>query len=160
MYDDIDEDNATLLIDDVARVDGIISNVQGRVEDVEEDNVIINSSITTIESDIEGIETSITTIELDIDDLEQANISIVSTLANKVNVSDNPITGFSGNSSTYVLTFTHLNGATTTFDLPAEMAFTDASYSDVTKDLTFELQNGSVVSVPLDNIITGLATTT
>ena len=38
------------------------------------------------------------------------------------------------NTSTYVLTITKYDGTQTTIDLPAEMAFVSASYSDVTQD--------------------------
>jgi len=61
------------------------------------------------------------------------------------------------NTSTYVLTITKYDGTQTTIDLPAEMAFVSASYSDVTEDLTFTLQNGSTVTVPLDDLVSGLA---
>lgn len=49
---------------------------------------------------------------------------------------------------------------TRTVDFPAEMAMVDASYDNDTKDLTFTLQNGNTVTVPLDDIISGLATET
>ena len=59
------------------------------------------------------------------------------------------------NTSTYVLTITKYDGTKTTIDLPAEMAFVSASYDDVTQDLTFTLQNGSTVTVPLDDLVVG-----
>ena len=57
------------------------------------------------------------------------------------------------NTSTYVLTITKYDGTQTTIDLPAEMAFVSASYSDVTQDITFTLQNGTTVAVPLDDLV-------
>lgn len=65
-------------------------------------------------------------------------------------------------SDTYVITLTikNLNGqviATSKVDIPAEMAFVSASYDNTTKDLTFTLQNGDEVAVPLDDIVSGLA---
>lgn len=63
---------------------------------------------------------------------------------------------------TYVITITNysLSGEVLnryTIDLPAEMAFVSASYDNTTKDLTFTLQNGDEVAVPLDDIVSGLA---
>lgn len=63
---------------------------------------------------------------------------------------------------TYVITITNysLTGEVLnryTVDIPAEMAFVSASYDNTTKDLTFTLQNGNEVVVPLDDIVSGLA---
>lgn len=84
--------------------------------------------------------------------------------ANNVLIKNNVV----GNSAmtidqdTYVITITNtnLNGqvlSTYSVDIPAEMAMVNASYDNTTKDLTFTLQNGNTVVVPLDDIISGLA---
>lgn len=44
-------------------------------------------------------------------------------------------------------------------DLPIESLVTNVSYNDTNNDLVITLQNGNKLSVPLDNIISGLATT-
>ena len=41
-------------------------------------------------------------------------------------------------------------------DLPIESAIVNATYDNTTKDLTFTLQNGSTIVVPLDAIVGGL----
>ena len=81
------------------------------------------------------------TAEDDIDDLEEANM--VKTVAY--------------NTSSHVLTLTYFDGTTSTIDLPLESAIVSASYDNDTKDITFTLQSGSTLVVPLDDIISGLA---
>ena len=45
-------------------------------------------------------------------------------------------------------------------DLPVESMIVNASYDNTTKDLTFTLQNGNTIVVPLDDIVSGLASQT
>lgn len=66
-------------------------------------------------------------------------------------------------SDTYVITLTikNLNGqviATSSVDIPAEMAFVSGRYDAEDRDLIFTLQNGNEVAVPVDDIFVGLAT--
>lgn len=80
----------------------------------------------------------------------------VAGLANAIALSYNATTG--------VVTATLKHGNTTvdtaTLDLPLESTIVSASYDNATKDLTFTLQTGSTITVPLDDIISGLATET
>lgn len=41
-------------------------------------------------------------------------------------------------------------------DFPVESAIVNASYDNTTKDLTFTLQNGATIVVPIDDIVSGL----
>ena len=72
----------------------------------------------------------------------------------------NMIKSFSYNTTTHVITFTHYDGTTTSLDLPLESAIVSASYDDVTQDITFVLQSGSTLVVPLDDLVSGLASET
>lgn len=61
---------------------------------------------------------------------------------------------------THVITFTFYDNTTQSLDLPLESAIIGASYDNVTKDITFTLQNGSTLVVPLDDLVSGLASET
>lgn len=60
---------------------------------------------------------------------------------------------------TFKFTITYRDGTTQVIDLPLEQMIVDVTYDDVTKDLTFELNNGNTLVVPLDDIIDGLVKT-
>ncbi|CAN8140324.1 hypothetical protein THIOSC13_1830001 [uncultured Thiomicrorhabdus sp.] len=64
------------------------------------------------------------------------------------------------NATTYVLTITYWDNTTDTIDLPTESSIVGISYDNTTKDLTFTLRSGATTAVPLDAIITGLASET
>jgi hypothetical protein len=64
------------------------------------------------------------------------------------------------NSATYVVTITYWDDSTDTIDLPTESSIVNISYDNATKDLAFTLRSGATTNVPLDDIITGLATET
>ncbi len=49
MYVEPNEDLAEILIDDVARVDGIVSDIQTKVNEIKDDNLNINQDITSLE---------------------------------------------------------------------------------------------------------------
>lgn len=71
----------------------------------------------------------------------------------------NPIVSATINTSNYVLTLKHLDNTNTLIDLPLEQMVVDVEYDNSTKDLIFTLNNGTVTNVPLDDIVSGLATT-
>lgn len=60
---------------------------------------------------------------------------------------------------TFKFTITYRDGTTQVIDLPLEQMIVDVTYDDVTKDLTFELNNGNTLVVPLDDIVSGLIST-
>lgn len=60
---------------------------------------------------------------------------------------------------TFKQTITYRDGTTQVIDLPLEQMIVDVTYDNVTKDLTFELNNGNTLVVPLDDIISGLVAT-
>lgn len=93
-------------------------------------------------------------------DTFETKADATSKLAIKVDKTSNPIVDFAYNPSTHVVTFTFLDGSTDTFDLPLESAIVSASYDSVTKDITFVLQSGSTLVVPLDDLVSGLASET
>ena len=72
----------------------------------------------------------------------------------------NMIKSYTYNPTTHVITFTHYDGSTTSMDLPLESAIVSASYDDVTQDITFVLQSGATLVVPLDDLVSGLASET
>lgn len=69
------------------------------------------------------------------------------------------------NNATFVLTMTlkDVNGntlSTQTVDFPIESMVVGISYNEATKTLIFQLQSGSTIEVPIDDIVDGLATQT
>lgn len=69
------------------------------------------------------------------------------------------------NNATFVLTMTlkDINGntlSTQTVDFPIESMVVGISYNEATKTLIFQLQSGSTIEVPIDDIVDGLATQT
>lgn len=67
------------------------------------------------------------------------------------------------NNQTYVLTLELLDASgavmsVATIDLPLESSITNIAYDDASKDIIFTLRNGSTTRVPLDDIVSGLAT--
>lgn len=60
---------------------------------------------------------------------------------------------------TFKFTITYRDGTTQVIDLPLEQMIVDVTYDNTTKDLTFELNNGNTLVVPLDDIIDGLVKT-
>lgn len=90
------------------------------------------------------VEGKVSTLETEVQALEDANM----------------IKSYTYNPSTHVLTFTYFDNSTTSFDLPLESAIVDASYDNVTKDITFTLQSGATLVVPLDDLVSGLASET
>ena len=70
------------------------------------------------------------------------------------------IKSYTYNPTTHVITFTYYDNTTTSFDLPLESAIVSASYDDTTQDITFVLQSGATLVVPLDDLVSGLASET
>lgn len=69
------------------------------------------------------------------------------------------------NNATFVLTMTlkDIDGntlSTQTVDFPIESMVVGISYNEATKTLIFQLQSGSTIEVPIDDIVDGLATQT
>ena len=67
------------------------------------------------------------------------------------------------NPTTYIMTFTLKdNGGNTistqTIDLPLETMVVDGSYDSETESLVLELKNGSTISIPISDLISGLIT--
>ena len=61
---------------------------------------------------------------------------------------------------THKITFTFYDNTTQLLDLPLESTIVGASYDNATKDITFTLQNNSTLIVPLDDLVSGLASET
>ena len=84
-----------------------------------------------------------------------ANYSLITETGNKITLSID--------STTYELTAklydknNTLINTSNAIDLPLESSIVNASYDNTTKDLTFTLQNGTTLTVPLDDMISGLA---
>jgi len=84
-----------------------------------------------------------------------ANYSLITETGNKITLSID--------STTYELTAklydknNTLINTSNAIDLPLESAIVNVSYDNTTKDLTFTLQNGTTLTVPLDDMISGLA---
>ncbi len=57
---------------------------------------------------------------------------------------------------THKITFTFYDNTTQLLDLPLESTIVGASYNNAAKDITFTLQNGSTLIVPLDDLVSGL----
>ena len=88
MYQDIEADLAEILIDDVARVDGIVSDVQTKVNTLLADNININNDVTALEAKdvlhegrLDALETTDTLHDGRLDSLEDNDI----VLDNKIN---------------------------------------------------------------------------
>lgn len=66
--------------------------------------------------------------------------------------------------TTYLLTISLLNGkgeivSSQSVDFPIESLVVNGSYNQSTKSLVFTLQNGNTISIPIGDIVSGLATT-
>ena len=72
----------------------------------------------------------------------------------------NMVKDVSYESLTHKITFTFYDNTTQLLDLPLESTIVGASYDNATKDITFTLQNGSTLIVPLDDLVSGLASET
>jgi hypothetical protein len=86
----------------------------------------------------------LTANELDIDNLEDANMFKSVSFA----------------SATGIITFTLYDDTTTSINLPTELIVSGGSYDPTTKDLTLVLASGDEIVIPLDDILTGVATET
>jgi len=93
---------------------------------------------------------------LDITYLENYVDTFVTAINNRLDAG-NFVKDVSLNDTNYVMTFTFENNTTKEIDLPIESMIVDVTYDDVNKELIFELDNGNTVVVPIDAIITGLA---
>ena len=111
----------------------------------------IDGRLDTAESDIDAVELRLDTAEGDIDTLQEDVLDLETA---------NMIKSYTYNPTTHVITFTYYDNTTTSFDLPLESAIVSASYDNVTKDITFVLQSGATLVVPLDDLVSGLASET
>ena len=134
---------------DIGRYLGDLHNVY--VNGSEVDGITIMYNGTTNRYEVYDLKGNILRIDTDIDTLQEDVLALETA---------NMIKSFSYNTSTHVITFTHYDGSTTSMDLPLESAIVSASYDDVTKDITFVLQSGSTLVVPLDDLVSGLASET
>ena len=55
--------------------------------------------------------------------------------------------------STYVITFTDATGVVQAIDLPLESLFQDANYDETTKSLIVTLQDGTIKTIPLTDLV-------
>jgi len=99
---------------------------------------------TYVDSQDQALDNKIDLLDERVEDLETANM----------------IKSYTYNPTTHVITFTYYDNTTTSFDLPLESAIVSASYDNVTKDITFVLQSGATLVVPLDDLVSGLASET
>jgi len=99
---------------------------------------------TYVDSQDQALDDKIDLLDGRVEDLEIANM----------------IKSYTYNPTTHVITFTYYDNTTTSFDLPLESAIVSASYDDVTQDITFVLQSGATLVVPLDDLVSGLASET
>lgn len=128
-----------------------------------------SNALTVAESEINNIKNGTTTVKKA--EQDKNGNDIVNTYETKVIVSGidsrvtnlenaNMVKSVSYQPMTHIITFTFYDNTTQSLDLPLESAIIGASYDNVTKDITFTLQNGSTLVVPLDDLVSGLASET
>lgn len=158
-------------------------DVQGAIDEVDADVDALAVRVTTAEDDIDLLEGRATVLETFKDTTLPATYE---TIANADTVRDRVLAVESGkedvvdanahrvrttaletaamfknvswDSTTGVITFTRYNDTTETVDLPTEMIFDTVVYDDVNMQLVFTLKNGTSFTVPIDDILTGIAT--
>lgn len=128
----------------IGNLTGTLSSLQSRVT-TDESNISANTTnIANNSSEITTINNTIPTLSLKSEtgyklnlELDTTNYILVAKLYNKDN--------------TLISTSDEIN-------LPIESMIVDARYDAVNKDLIFTLDNGTELTVPLDDIVSGLAT--
>ena len=141
-FDDLKEDCEKKCDDVIARVEQAEHDIQANANDIGD----LQTRATTDEGLIQANSTEITNIKRD--------YSLITETGNKLNLSIN--------SQTYVMTLSLLDKnnnvlSTQSIDFPIESAIVNASYNNSTKVITFTLQNGTSIQVPIGDIISGLA---
>ena len=91
-------------------------------------------------------------------------IELVSLITNNVgsNLADSLVVTENNNDYTYTFTLKAKNGKTLSqhvINLPIESSVVNLSFEETSRTLKFTLRNGNTLSVPLESIIRGLATT-
>ena len=141
-FDDLKDDCEKKCDDVIARVEQAEHDIQANANDIGD----LQTRATTDEGLIQANATEITNIKRD--------YSLITETGNKLNLSIN--------TQTYVMTLSLLDKnnnvlSTQSIDFPIESAIVNASYNNTTKTITFTLQSGTSIQVPIGDIISGLA---
>ena len=158
-------------------------DVQGAIDEVDADVDALTVRVTTAETDIdllEGRATNLETFQSTTVPATYETISNVDTVRDRVTAVEsgkedvvdanahrlrttalegaNMFKSVAWDSMTGVITFTLFDDTTTTIDLPTEMIFDTVVYDDINMQLVFTLKNGTSFTVPIGDILTGIAT--
>lgn len=123
-------------------------------DDLELDRLELEKAdITYVDAQDNVLDAKIGALDLDLQGQITANGDDIQDIINA-----NPLVNFTVEGTTWVITITKYDGTQVQYDLPLETMVVDAYYDEANKDLVLELQNGNLVSIPVDDIFNGLAT--
>lgn len=143
----------------IEQIESIVDDMCDQFQEVKTQVELNTEDIGKAQQDIENLQDRATTDEglIQANSTEITNIkrnySLITETGNKVELSID---------SNYLMTLTlkDKNGnilSTATLDFPIESAIVNATYNNTTKEITFTLQNGNTLVVPIGDIISGLA---
>lgn len=175
------EKNASDIVNNSNAIDRNTENISSNTNAISSNTSAIAKNTTAINENKSAIETNTTAIQenktnidtntQDINNLKQKsddnknsideinenlkNYSLITETGNKIDVTVN--------SSTYVMTLDLKDKndnvlSTGSVDLPIESMIINVTYDSEKKELKFTLQNGNVIEVPLNDLISGLVT--
>lgn len=171
-YDDTNVKAA--IAENTRNISNLGNKVDQNTKSIESNTAAINTNKQAIESNTTAIQenkTNIDTNTQDINNLKQKsddnknsideinenlkNYSLITETGNKIDVTVN--------SSTYVMTLDLKDKndnvlSTGSVDLPIESMIINVTYDSEKKELKFTLQNGNIIEVPLNDLISGLVT--
>jgi len=178
-----DEDVALLLANDLGLLTQRVSQSETDIESAENDINEIDGRVGVNETDIYNLESDVDDLETEIGNIKDGTTIVKKAeqdkLGNVINLTyetkadanlakvritllenANMVKDVDYEPTNHVITFTFFDGTTQLLDLPLESTIVSASYDNITKDITFTLQNGSTLVVPLDDLVQGLASET
>ena len=178
-----DEDVALLLANDLGLLTQRVSQSETDIESAENDINEIDGRVGVNETDIYNLESDVDDLETEIGNIKDGTTIVKKAEQDKSgNVIDltyetkadadlakvritllenaNMVKSVAYQPLTHIITFTFFDNTTQSLDLPLESTIVSASYDNITKDITFTLQNGETLVVPLDDLVQGLASET
>lgn len=143
----------------IEQIENIVDDMCEKFQEVKSQVELNTEDIGKAQQDIEDLQDRATTDEGLIQEnaTEISNIkrdySLITETGNKLSVSID---------SNYLMTITLKDKnnnilSTASVDFPIESAIVNATYNNTTKEITFTLQNGNTLVVPIGDIISGLA---
>ena len=143
----------------IEQIETLVDDMCDQFQEVKAQVELNTEDIGKAQQDIEDLQDRATTDEelIQTNATEISNIkrdySLITETGNKLSVSID---------SNYLMTITLKDKnnnilSTTSVDFPIESAIVNATYNNTTKEITFTLQNGNTLVVPIGDIISGLA---